>query len=264
MLLSERIALVTGAGSGIGEATALAFARHGARVIAVDIDGASASTTVEAIRAAGGDAIARTADASRSDELEALFGYVEREHGRLDVLHNNHVWAENGTLADVTLDGFRRSLEVGVTSYFYATKLAIPLMLAHGGGAIVNTASVCGLAGDFGIGPYNVLKAAVVNLSRATALDYAKQGIRCNAICPGPTATRPYARVLETNPELLAKTCDAVPMGRFADPAEIADCVVFLASDMASFVTGHALVVDGGLLAWTGLPPVSGVIDGLD
>ena len=207
---------------------------------------------------------ARVADASLPEDLEALYAFVEEEFGRLDVLHNNHVWAENGLLAEISLEGFRRSLEVGVTSYFYSTKLALPLMLREQRGSIVNTASVCGLAGDFSIGAYNVLKAGVVNLSRATALDYAKQGIRCNAICPGPTATRPYAEVLKTNPELLSQTVAAVPMGRFADPAEIADCVVFLASDMARFVTGHALVVDGGLMAWSGLPPVGAVHSGLD
>ncbi len=264
MLLKDRVAVVTGAGSGIGAATAVAFARHGARLVAVDIDGDSAAETEATIRAAGGEATARVADASVPDDLEALYAYVEQEFGRLDVLHNNHVWAENGQLAEISLDGFRRSLEVGVTSYFYSTKLALPLMLRQQRGSIVNTASVCGLAGDYALSAYNVLKAGVVNLSRATALDYAKHGIRCNAICPGPTATRPYAEVLEKSPELLEQTCAAVPMGRFADPAEIADCVVFLASDLARFVTGHALVVDGGLTAWTGLPPVGAVHSGLD
>jgi meso-butanediol dehydrogenase/(S,S)-butanediol dehydrogenase/diacetyl reductase len=169
------------------------------------------------------------------------------------------MWAENGPLAEISLDGFRRSLEVGVTSYFYSTQLALRLMLPNQRGAIVNTASICGLAGDYAVGAYNVLKAGVVNLSRATALDYAKQGIRCNAVCPGPTYTKPYQELEQTHPELVQQTRDVVPMGRLAEPAEIADAVVFLASDLARFVTGTTLVVDGGLSAWTGLPPVGAV-----
>ena len=251
--------MVTGAGSGIGRATATAFAAHGARVVVVDLDAEGAQATEESIRAEGGEAFARTADASLPEDLEALYSYVEQDFGTLDVLHNNHMWAENGQLAEISLDGFRRSLEVGVTSYFYSTQLALRLMLPRRRGAIVNTASICGLAGDYSVGAYNVLKAGVVNLSRATALDYAKQGIRCNAVCPGPTSTKPYQELNETHPELVQQTRDVVPMGRLAEPEEIADAVVFLASDLARFVTGTTLVVDGGLSAWTGLPPVGAV-----
>lgn len=256
LLLRGKVAVVTGAGSGIGAASASAFARNGAHVIAVDIDADAVGESVAAIRAVGGEAMARVADAGLPEDVEALYVFVEREFGRLDVVHNNHVWAESGVLGEISLEGFRRSLDVGLTSYFYSTKLALPLMLRQRGGSIINTASVCGLAGDYAIGAYNVLKAGVVNLSRATALDYAKFGIRCNAICPGPTATRAYAEALKERPELFEKTCAAVPMGRFAEPAEIADAVLFLASEMARFVTGHALVVDGGLTAWSGLPPL--------
>lgn len=254
MLLEDKVAVVTGGGAGIGAATATAFARHGAHVVIVDVDGDAATTTESAIRADGGDARRHVADCSHPEDLEALYDWVAAEFGRLDVVHNNHVWAANGLIADVSLDDFRRSLEVGVTSFFYSTKLALRVMLPRQRGAIVNTASVCGLAGDFGISAYNVLKAGVVNLTRATALDYADQGIRCNAVCPGPTLTKPYVELRDNNPAAFARTVSVVPMGRFAEPSEIADGVVFLASDLSRFVTGTTLVIDGGLSAWTGLP----------
>jgi meso-butanediol dehydrogenase/(S,S)-butanediol dehydrogenase/diacetyl reductase len=257
MLLEDKVALITGGGAGIGAATARTFVEHGARVVVADHDAVAAEATEAELRSAGGDVRARVVDAAEPDELESLFDFVESEYGRLDVLHNNHMWAENGALADISLEGFRRSLDVGVTSYFYATKLAIRLMVPQGSGAIVNTASVCGLQGDYGLSAYNVMKAGVVNLSRATALDYARHGIRCNAVCPGPTLTKAYADLRAEKPEVFGRTADAVPMRRFAQPSEIADAIVFLASDMASFVTGATLVVDGGLTAWTGLPPLA-------
>jgi meso-butanediol dehydrogenase/(S,S)-butanediol dehydrogenase/diacetyl reductase len=251
-VLDGRVALVTGGGSGIGAATARAFAAHGARVVVVDVDADAATGSAASI----GGATAYVADASLPEDLEGLFRFVETEYGRLDILHNNHVWTEPGRVDEGTLDGFRRSLDVGLTSYFHSTQLALRLMLPRRSGAIVNTASVCGLAGDYSIAAYNVLKAGVVNLSRSIALDYATSGIRCNCVCPGPTATPPYEAMRIADPELWQRTCDAVPMGRLADPSEVADAVVFLASDMARFVTGTALVVDGGLSAWSGLPPV--------
>jgi meso-butanediol dehydrogenase/(S,S)-butanediol dehydrogenase/diacetyl reductase len=259
MLLEDKVAIVTGGGAGIGAAAARAFAAHGARVVVVDVNADAASGTESAIRAAGHDARAHVADAADTDELDGLYARVEAEFGRLDIVHHNHVWAENGELADVSLEGFRRSLEVGLTSYFASTQRAVKAMLPRRSGAIVNTASICGLAGDYSVGAYNVLKAGVVNLSRATALDYADRGIRCNAVCPGPTLTRPYEELRESHPEFYERTCAVVPMGRLADPAEIADAVVFLASDLARFVTGTTLVVDGGLSAWTGLPPAGAV-----
>jgi meso-butanediol dehydrogenase/(S,S)-butanediol dehydrogenase/diacetyl reductase len=257
MLLEDKVSLITGGGAGIGAATAKAFAEHGARVIIADSDAAAAEATASAIREAGGDVRAHVVDASVPDELDALFEHIGTEFGRLDVLHNNHMWAEGGRLDEISLDGFRRSLDVGVTSYFYATKLAARLMMPRGRGAIVNTASVCGLQADYGLSAYNVMKAGVINLSRATALDYAQHGIRCNAVCPGPTLTKPYADLRANEPEKFGRTAGVVPMRRFGEPSEIADAIVFLASDMASFVTGTTLVVDGGLLAWTGLPPLS-------
>jgi meso-butanediol dehydrogenase / (S,S)-butanediol dehydrogenase / diacetyl reductase len=262
--LAGRVALVTGGASGIGAATAAAFARHGALVVIVDLDADAAAATEATIRTAGGDVRAHVADASRPEDLEQLYRYVEAEFGRLDILHNNHVWSASGRVDELSLEGFRRSFDVGVASYFYSTKLALVPMLRQRAGAIVNTASVCGLAGDYSIPAYNVLKAGVVNLTRSIALDYARSGIRCNCVCPGPTATRPYAEMRETDPDLWQRTCDVVPMGRLAEPSEIADAVVFLASDMARFVTGTALVVDGGLSAWSGLPSVGATRDVLD
>ncbi len=263
-MLTDKVAVVTGGGSGIGAATAAAFAQHGARVVIVDLDADAAAASEASIRATGGDARAYAADASRPEDLEELYRYVDAEFGRLDVLHNNHVWSAKGAVGEVSLDGFRRSLDVGVTSYFYSCTLALPLMLRRRAGAIVNTASVCGLAGDYSIAAYNVLKAGVVNLSRSIALDHARSGIRCNSVCPGPTATRPYEVMRTQDPDMWQRTCDAVPMGRLAEPSEIADAVLFLASDLARFVTGTALVVDGGLSAWSGLPALGSVAEGVD
>jgi meso-butanediol dehydrogenase/(S,S)-butanediol dehydrogenase/diacetyl reductase len=257
MLLQDKVALITGGGAGIGAATAKAFTEHGARVIIADSDADAAAATESEIRAAGGDVRSRVVDASSPDELDALFDFVDAEFGRLDVLHNNHMWAEGGRLDEISLEGFRRSLDVGLTAYFYATKLATRLMVPRGSGAIVNTASVCGLQADYGLSAYNVMKAGVINLSRATALDFALSGIRCNAVCPGPTLTKPYAELREREPDRYGRTAAAVPMRRFGETSEVADVIVFLASDMASFVTGTTLVVDGGLTAWTGLPPLA-------
>ena len=166
--------------------------------------------------------------------------------------------------ATSSLDGFRRSLDVGVTSYFYSAKLALPLMLRRSAGAIVNTASVCGLAGDYSIAAYNVLKAGVVNLTRSIALDYARAGSGATACARGRPRHDRTTSCASPIPTSGSATCDVIPMGRLAEPAEIADAVVFLASDLARFVTGTALVVDGGLSAWTGLPPAGSVRDVLD
>jgi meso-butanediol dehydrogenase/(S,S)-butanediol dehydrogenase/diacetyl reductase len=254
-LLDGRVALVTGAGSGIGAATAHAFAANGARLIVVDIDAEAAAATSSSIAAAGGVAVAHGADAAAPEEIERVLANVDQHFGRLDVLHNNHVWFENGDVEHVSLDGFRRSLDVGLTSYMFTIKTAMPMLLRNGG-SIINTSSVCGLGGDYGLTAYDTLKAGVIGLTRSVAVDYASRGVRCNAICPGPTLTPPYRMMQEQRPELLAATRTAVPMGRFAEPSEIAGTAVFLASDLASYVTGTTLVVDGGLSAWTALPPV--------
>jgi meso-butanediol dehydrogenase/(S,S)-butanediol dehydrogenase/diacetyl reductase len=259
MRLDGRVAVITGGGSGIGAATARAFTREGARVVIADIDEKAAKTVAHEIHAAGGTIDALHADASDPAEIERIIGFATEKHGTLDVLHNNHVSFEPGRVGDLTLDGFRRSLEVGLTSYWYAIKCALVPMLAQGGGSIVNTASVSGLAGDFGLGAYNVLKAGVVNLSRVTGIEYARKGIRCNAVCPGPIGTPPIERLHDAAPQIWEDIREAIPMGRYGKAEEIANVVLFLASDEAAFVTGTHIVADGGLWAHSGMPPIGGL-----
>lgn len=259
MRLDGKVAVITGGGSGIGAATARAFTREGARVVIADIDEKAGDAVAREIRDAGGTIDFRLADAADPADLEQLIAFATSTHGRLDVLHNNHVSFEPGRIGDLTLDGFRRSLDVGLTSYWYATKLALVPMLAQGRGSIVNTASVSGLAGDYGLGAYNVLKAGVVNLSRVTGIEYARRGIRCNAVCPGPIATPPIDRLHDASPEIWSDIRDAIPMGRYGRAEEIADVVLFLASDEAAFVTGTHIVADGGLFAHSGMPPIGGL-----
>lgn len=249
MRLDGKVAVITGGGSGIGAATARAFTRD---------DDAGESVARE-IRETGATIDFLHADASDPAEIERVIGFATDTHGRLDVLHNNHVAFEPGRVGDLTLDGFRRSLEVGLTSYWYAIRCALVPMLAQGSGSIVNTASVSGLAGDFGLGAYNVLKAGVVNLSRVTGIEYARKGIRCNAVCPGPIGTPPIERLHEQAPRIWEDIREAIPMGRYGKPEEIANVVLFLASDEAGFVTGTHVVADGGLWAHSGMPPIGGL-----
>ncbi|WP_214402568.1 SDR family NAD(P)-dependent oxidoreductase [Pseudonocardia lacus] len=259
MRLDGRVALITGGGSGIGAATARAFTREGARVVIADIDEAAGKAVADEIAASGATIDFRHADASDPTALEELVAFAVDTHGGLDVLHNNHVSFESGRIGDLTLDGFRRSLDVGLTSYWYAIKLALVPMLAAGRGSIVNTASVSGLAGDFGLGAYNVLKAGVVNLSRVTGIEYARKGVRCNAVCPGPIATPPIDRLHDAAPRIWDDIRDAIPMGRYGRAEEIANVVLFLASDESSFITGSHIVADGGLWAHSGMPPIGGL-----
>ncbi|MER6981805.1 SDR family NAD(P)-dependent oxidoreductase [Streptomyces carpinensis] len=259
MRLQNKVALITGAGSGIGRATAEAFAREGAKVVIVDINADGGKEVADAIERTGGTVEFQHADASNPEELERVVTFTTDTFGRLDILHNNHVWFESGRIGDLSLDGFRKSLDISLTAYWYAIKLALKPMLAQGKGAIVNTASVSGVAADYGIGAYNVLKAGVVNLSRVTGIEYARKGIRCNAVCPGPIATPPIGQLHEQAPGIWEDIRDAIPMGRYGKPEEIAAAVLFLASDEAGFITGSHLVADGGLWAHSGMPPIGGL-----
>ncbi|MCW0215806.1 MAG: SDR family oxidoreductase [Pseudonocardia sp.] len=259
MRLDGKVAVITGGGSGIGAATARTFAREGARVVIADIDEKSGDAVAEEIAAAGGTVDFRPCDASRPEEIEALIAFAVDTHGTLDVLHNNHVSFESGRVGDLSLDGFRRSLDASLTAYWYAIKCALVPMVAQGRGSIVNTASVSGLAGDYGLGAYNVLKAGIVNLSRVTGIEYARKGVRCNAVCPGPIGTPPIERLHDAAPQIWTDIREAIPMGRYGLAQEIANVVLFLASDESSFVTGSHVVADGGLHAHSGMPPIGGL-----
>ena len=259
MRLKDKISLITGAGSGIGAATARTFAREGAAVVVTDVNEEGGNSVVAEIRKAGGSAEFYRADVGKPREIEQMIRFATDKFGRLDILHNNAVFTTVGRIADITLEGWNKTLEVGLTAYWYATKVAIETaMLAQKKGAIVNTASVSGLAGDYTLGAYNAIKAGVVNITRVTGIEYARKGIRCNAVCPGPIGTPPLLAMEKARPQIVGRIREAIPMGRLGEPQEIANVVLFLASDEASFVTGAFFVADGGLWAHSGMPSLSG------
>jgi NAD(P)-dependent dehydrogenase (short-subunit alcohol dehydrogenase family) len=245
----DRSVLVTGAGSGIGRATAQLFAAEGARVVAVDQNEADAEKTVALIKEAGGDALAIAADVSSEADCRGMVERTVAAYGKLNVAFNNAgVGASGFAVADEEEIAFSRLIDVNLKGVFLSMKYEIPVMLAGGGGAIVNTASVAGLVGERGIGAYAASKHGVVGLTRTAALDYIGRGIRINAVCPGATRTRILADWFQ-DPKVEQFILSRHPIGRIAEPEEIGRAVLFLASDDASFVVGQALAVDGGLTA---------------
>jgi meso-butanediol dehydrogenase/(S,S)-butanediol dehydrogenase/diacetyl reductase len=258
MRLKDRVALITGSGSGIGEATAKRLAAEGAAVIVVDWNQEGATRVAGEIRASGGRAEALHANVGNPPEIENMIRFAVEKFGQLDILHNNAIRLYTGRVGEMTLENWRKTIDLGLTAYWYATRCALEVMVPQGRGVIVNTGSVSGLAGDYGLGAYNAIKAGVINLTRATAIEYARKGIRCNAVCPGAIATPPIQKSRRAQPELAARTEAAIPMGRYGEPVEIANVVLFLASDEASYVTGTCIVADGGLIAHTGMPSVAG------
>jgi len=262
MRLANKVALISGAASGIGEATARTFAREGAKVVLADINVEGGERVAEAIRLANGDAAFVRADVLDSASIEQMIAFTIETYGRIDVLHNNAQVTSAGRIGELELEAWRRGIDGGLTSYWYASKLAVKHMLDQGGGAIVNTASVSGLAGDFGLGTYNAAKAAVVNMSRVFAIEYARKNIRCNAVCPGPIGTPPLRAMEARAPQVIDPIKEAIPMGRLGEPQEIANVALFLASDEASFVTGAVFVADGGLHAHSGMPSLTGITPG--
>jgi NAD(P)-dependent dehydrogenase (short-subunit alcohol dehydrogenase family) len=246
----DKIALVTGAGSGIGRASAIAFASRGARVVVADVNADGGNATVKEIAAAGGEAIFVQANVTRSDEVAALVASAVDQYGRLDYAHNNA--GMSGTVAataDVTEHDWDRIVAVNLTSVFLCIKHEVPAMLAGGGGAIVNTASGAGLIGFAGLPGYVATKHGVVGLTKAAALEYAGAGIRINAVCPGNTRTAMLEGYIGGDPKVERMMTNTTPLRRLAAPEEIAAAVVWLCSDEASFVIGTAMPVDGGAVA---------------
>jgi NAD(P)-dependent dehydrogenase (short-subunit alcohol dehydrogenase family) len=247
---ARRIVVVTGAGHGIGRASARRFASEGGEVIVVDIDPAAAEDTVRLIGEDGGTAHAVEADVSDEAAVTELARRIETRHERVDVIHNNAGRMRAGVITEATVEEWDRTFAVNVRSVFLVCRALIPLMRRHGG-AIVNTASTSGLVGEAGIPAYNASKAAIVNLTRQLAADYTRDRIRVNCVCPGwvPTGFNDPVLAGMTDNQVEDMVAATVPLGRQATTDEIAAVVAFLASDDASYVVGHALVVDGGLTA---------------
>lgn len=244
--------LVTGGGSGIGEQTALAFAREGAAVAVNDIAPRKAAATVRKIERSGGKAIAVPGDVSDADAAAAVIATVLARFRKLDILCNNAGIGVTGTVLETAEEDWDALMRVNVKAMFLLSRAALPAMIARRRGVIVNTSSIAGVAAVRDRAAYTASKHAVVGLTRAMALDHVGQGIRVNCICPGTTMT-PWVtqRINETkDPKAtLAAMTARQPMGRLGTPAEIAAGILYLASDDASFATGTALVVDGGFTA---------------
>ena len=239
----DKVSLVTGAGSGIGRATAIAFALSGAKTVVSDIDVSKGKETVEIIKKSNGEAIFVQADVSVSDEVAKMVELTVNTYGKLDYACNNAGISIPARLtADHTENEWDQVIDTNLKSVWLCMKYEIPEMLKQSTSAIVNTASVAGLIGTSLFAAYTASKHGVIGLTKTCALDYAKTGLRINAVCPGFTKTP----ILDSSPDTVAILEKSIPMGRMATPEEIANTVLWLCSDHASYVNGHSMLVDGG------------------
>ena len=247
-----KVALVTGASRGIGRATALAFAREGAAVALLGIDDAEGNEATEACRALGADAVWLRADLGAAAEVEAAVGRTVDAWGGIDVLVNNAGIHLEGTVLTTPLEAWERVMRVNLTGAFLCAKHVLPSMLERGGGSVVNVASEAGLVGIAGQTAYNVSKAALVSLTQSMAVDFAAQQVRVNCVCPGTTLTPLVEQLVAAQEDpaaALAKWGAMRPANRLGRPEEIAEAILFLASDAVAYATGAVLAVDGGYTA---------------
>lgn len=250
--LDGKVATITGAASGIGRATALLFAKEGAKVVLADWDEEKGREAAEEISRNGGSATFLRVDVSKAEDVEAMVRTALETYGRLDVLFNNAgIEGARNRTADCTLENWERVISINLTGVFLGMKYGIPAMLSSGGGSIINTASTAGLAGNAGLPAYCASKGGVVQLTKAAALEYARKGIRVNAICPGGIWTALVERYTAglSLEEMMPMVKAVHPIGRFGQPEEVAQMALFLASDESSFCTGAPFLIDGGFLA---------------
>jgi 2-keto-3-deoxy-L-fuconate dehydrogenase len=251
--LAGKISVVTGAASGIGAATARAFAVQGAVVYAADLDGAGAERLAAELRAGGADVTALPLDVTSSEAVDAAFRAVIQRSGRVDALVNSAGVAHVGTLLDTSESDLDRLYAVNVKGTIHACRAAVREMIGQGGGTIVNLASIASVIGLTDRFAYTMTKGAVLSLTRSIAVDYMKQGVRCNCICPTRVHTPFVDGFISKNypgreAETFKKLSEYQPMGRMAKPEEVAAMALFLSTDASSFITGHAMPVDGGVL----------------
>ncbi|NOS71242.1 MAG: glucose 1-dehydrogenase [Verrucomicrobia bacterium] len=247
---SGKVALVTGGASGLGRVAAIALANEGAKVVVTDIATIEGEATAQMITGAGGEAIFTKSDVTKSGDVEAMVQTVLKTFGGLDfALNNAGIDGVRARTADYPEDVWHRVIDLNLTGVFLCMKSELPVMVKQGGGVIVNMSSVAGVTGFPGHAAYTASKHGVIGLTKTAALDYAKAGIRVNAICPAYTHTPMLTRMLERSPDLEAKLVSRVPMQRLGTAEEIAKAVIYLFSDAAAFITGHSLVMDGGILA---------------
>jgi NAD(P)-dependent dehydrogenase (short-subunit alcohol dehydrogenase family) len=239
-----------GGGAGTGRATALAFANAGYAVVVADIDGDRAQSTLERLQAAGSDGLAREADMASAEDVARIIADIRKQFGALHAVSNNAAASpRNLPITEITEAEWDRCHSVTLKGVWLCMKYQLPLIESSGGGAIVNIASVSGMRGEVFQSAYAAAKGGVITLSKAAAAEYAKRGVRVNTVCPGGINTGGMQRYLKhLEAETLEKVLNAHAMGRLAEPEEIANAVVWLCSEQASFITGHDLVVDGGVL----------------
>ncbi len=251
MLFENKVALVTGGSGGIGRATALALAKEGAQVLITDVNGEGGAETVRLIEAQGGTASYITGDVSNEDEVKTMIDAIVERYGKLDIAVNNAgVGGERKRLQDQTNESYEQVMNVNVKGVWLCMKHEIPEMLGNEtGGVIINIASVAGLIAAPGLSLYSASKHAVIGLTKSAAIELASKGIRVNAVCPSYTDTAMVSALLEDQPRLTDNIRTASPMRRLGTPTEIAEAIVWLASDKASFVNGVTLATDGGLTA---------------
>lgn len=244
-----KVALVTGAASGIGRSIALLYANHGARVVVSDIDDPGGQETVDSIIHAGGDAVYMHADVSKPEDCMRVVGEALAKYDRLDCACNNAgIGGEQNPIAQLSIEGWNRTVAINLSSVFYCMRYEIQAMLKSGRGSIVNMASVLGQVGFAGAAAYVSAKHGVVGLTQTAALEYSKSGIRVNAVGPAFIQT-PMIEAATANPEVARALTADHPIGRLGQPQEIAELVIWLSSDKASFVTGNYYAADGGYLA---------------